>query len=95
MCVCVKQVKNLGLKYSYCNPAMSICEKSMLLVELSRRAGVAAPLVLLLLVLLLLNGDEGGGGCLMARTLQFKLFATLVLLWDIANLHIHTNYTKL
>lgn len=78
LCFCemVKERKN----ESYCNPAMSICEKSILLVEQLSRTGVAVPLVLLL------KGVEEGGGCLMPRTLQFNLFAMLLLPWAITNL---------
>lgn len=60
---------------------MSICEKSILLVEQLSRTGVVVPLVLVR------NGVEEGGGCLMPRILQFNLFAMLLLPWAIANLY--------
>ena len=56
----------------------SICEKSMLLIEMSG-AGDA-------LVLALVDLHRGNDGGLMASTLQLKLFA--ILLWAIANLAI-------
>jgi len=61
---------------SYSNLAISICEKSKL-VELSS-AGTT--------LVFFLNGN--GYGCLMASTLQFKLFA--ISSWAIANLY-HMN----
>ena len=60
----------------YRSPPISICEKSML-VELSR---ASAPVVLVLVFVL--DGEDGG--CLMAKTLQLRLF--VISLWAIASL---------
>jgi hypothetical protein len=57
---------------------ISICEKSMLLIEMS---GARAALALAQVDL-----HRGNGGGLMASTLQLKLFA--ILLWAMANLAI-------
>lgn len=66
---------------SHCNPEISIWEKSML-VELSSWGSIALVLTL----------SGGKSGCLMASTLQFKLFAMLQ--WAMANLPQHAKENR-
>lgn len=66
---------------SYCNVAISIWEKSML-IEVSD-VGVAE--LDWVWVLLSNDGECDPVGCLIASTLQFKLFSAL--LWAPANLY--------